>query len=1076
MWIEEILIESFGAYGRFRIEGLEPGLTVIIGPNEAGKTTLMEFVRSIFFGFKRKNSRTNTYETPGGTARSGRIAVRTSHNGRSQIRRVEKRGQKEGMLTILDDNGNLIEHSAVPVFGPGLQRNVYEALFAFDLDQMRQLDHDALRGKIVAAALGSVQVNPLDILKKLDEQSKKRMKRSNTDGESLPAIQSRIGEIDRKLKALQDRPNLYAGLTKEWEQAAGRRRELSDRIQEAENELPGLEKLIQRREEWNRLVFIEGQLEKLEHGERFPVEGIPRLEQALEQQSQAEAESLEIQTRLEQILERVARLNPDPGVLEHAEAIHTLSREAAGLANLPVEIQRCDAALNRSRRMLTSEIATVGEGWDEKRVSESDTSLPLEQEIRVYVNSFHDRKERIRELQTRVSESKERCRVLEEKVAAKRDEISRLAARCEGFLSLDSRTQLQEWKNNLERLHDLEERLSEQRERLRSLVVKKTEVEKRIQNLESENRPAISGPVFWGFVFAFLAAGLAGFVASGVAGSYFWLRTPAIAVIVAVPFLAGWRIKAERRRKLRIGLERESLRQTAALVTRDLVDLENRRRSNLRQIESLKHRSRQIAEDVLQNPSALVEDIIRAELRSAAAEGPFRRRQALESGLQSDVADQEEEESRKAHMSRLLAEEFRALEELKRKWERFISGRGLPHNLDAEITVDLVRKLGELKRSIQQIQEEHAIAEGMKDQWQQFVLRVEQLARTLNKPPLAGSAARHVEQWVAEERETRETWAERKAIFEKAEDLKIRLSVTASRVVEARDRIAALYEAAGVDDEEAFRERAAMHAQFKRLDQERLLLVEGLVSGLEFLDEGSMRESLSARDWSETARRSALIRSQLSEMRKEAEDLATRCGSLGSEIKRIEQEDESDRLLAERQEFVARMSNGVKELIVTKIASHLLEGTLRLYELEKQPRVLERTSEIFKNITGNGFKRVIFPLDGATIKVERADGSTIDEELLSRGTLEQLYLSLRLAHLDVYHRDKPSIPLVMDDVLVNFDPSRAARTAAALTDFSEDAGIQVLFFTCHPHTADLFPQRVARVQLDAAISDGSKTH
>ncbi len=298
----------------------------------------------------------------------------------------------------------MIEHSAVPVFGPGLQRNVYEALFAFDLDQMRQLDHDALRGKIVAAALGSVQVNPLDILKKLDEQSKKRMKRSSTDMESLPAIQSRIGEIDRKLKALQERPSLYARLTREWEEAIHRRKELSARIQEAENELPSLEKLIQRREEWNRLVFLEAQLQALKHGAHFPVEGIPRLEQALEQQSQAEEESLEVQKRLDRILERLARLNPDSAVLEHAKAIHILSREAASIANLPAEIQRCDAALSRSRRVLASEIADLGEDWNEKRVCESDPSLPLEQEIRIYLNLFHDRKQRARELQTRLSE------------------------------------------------------------------------------------------------------------------------------------------------------------------------------------------------------------------------------------------------------------------------------------------------------------------------------------------------------------------------------------------------------------------------------------------------------------------------------------------------------------------------------------------------------------------------------------------------------------------------------------------------------------------------------------------------
>ncbi len=104
MWIEEILVESFGAYGRFRIEGLGPGLTLIIGPNEAGKTTLMEFVRSIFFGFKKKNSRSNTYETPGGTVRGGRIAVRTAgiRNWRSTGLRsaAKRRGYSRSGTTV----------------------------------------------------------------------------------------------------------------------------------------------------------------------------------------------------------------------------------------------------------------------------------------------------------------------------------------------------------------------------------------------------------------------------------------------------------------------------------------------------------------------------------------------------------------------------------------------------------------------------------------------------------------------------------------------------------------------------------------------------------------------------------------------------------------------------------------------------------------------------------------------------------------------------------------------------------------------------------------------------------------
>jgi uncharacterized protein YhaN len=65
----------------------------------------------------------------------------------------------------------------------------------------------------------------------------------------------------------------------------------------------------------------------------------------------------------------------------------------------------------------------------------------------------------------------------------------------------------------------------------------------------------------------------------------------------------------------------------------------------------------------------------------------------------------------------------------------------------------------------------------------------------------------------------------------------------------------------------------------------------------------------------------------------------------------------------------------------------------------------------------------------------------------------------------------------MDDVLVNFDHARARRTADALVKFAEDTGLQILFFTCHPHTADLFPDSVTRFQLgQTRVGEGGFNH
>ena len=57
-----------------------------------------------------------------------------------------------------------------------------------------------------------------------------------------------------------------------------------------------------------------------------------------------------------------------------------------------------------------------------------------------------------------------------------------------------------------------------------------------------------------------------------------------------------------------------------------------------------------------------------------------------------------------------------------------------------------------------------------------------------------------------------------------------------------------------------------------------------------------------------------------------------------------------------------------------------------------------------------------------------------------------------------YCRDNEPLPLVMDDVLVNFDDSRAAQTLDVLLKMAAD--MQIIFLTCHRQTAELIAARV----------------
>jgi hypothetical protein len=106
-------------------------------------------------------------------------------------------------------------------------------------------------------------------------------------------------------------------------------------------------------------------------------------------------------------------------------------------------------------------------------------------------------------------------------------------------------------------------------------------------------------------------------------------------------------------------------------------------------------------------------------------------------------------------------------------------------------------------------------------------------------------------------------------------------------------------------------------------------------------------------------------------------------------------------------------------------------------------------------MTGGRYARVWTPLGEDTLRVDDSSSQSLPIQVLSRGTREQLFLSLRMALVGLYSRRGASMPLVLDDVLVNFDINRARAAAAVLRDFAA-AGHQLLVFTCHEHLAAMF--------------------
>jgi uncharacterized protein YhaN len=79
--------------------------------------------------------------------------------------------------------------------------------------------------------------------------------------------------------------------------------------------------------------------------------------------------------------------------------------------------------------------------------------------------------------------------------------------------------------------------------------------------------------------------------------------------------------------------------------------------------------------------------------------------------------------------------------------------------------------------------------------------------------------------------------------------------------------------------------------------------------------------------------------------------------------------------------------------------------------------------------------------------VEAIDGKGLEVEQLSTGTRMQLFLALKLASLEQYLKTAPPLPLVLDDVLVEWDDERSRVALGVLAEFSER--VQILLFTHH---------------------------
>ncbi len=168
--------------------------------------------------------------------------------------------------------------------------------------------------------------------------------------------------------------------------------------------------------------------------------------------------------------------------------------------------------------------------------------------------------------------------------------------------------------------------------------------------------------------------------------------------------------------------------------------------------------------------------------------------------------------------------------------------------------------------------------------------------------------------------------------------------------------------------------------------------------------------------------------------------------------------DSSDRATVAREAMesaAARYRAALHPWARLRLAQALLSEALTRFRDKAQAPMVAAASEYFALMTGGRYTRLVADdQDGQPLlQAERADGQRIGVTAMSEGTADQLYLALRLAALHIRRESHPTMPLVLDDVLITADDIRAACVLKALANFAQDD--QVLLFTHHEHVVKL---------------------
>lgn len=333
--------------------------------------------------------------------------------------------------------------------------------------------------------------------------------------------------------------------------------------------------------------------------------------------------------------------------------------------------------------------------------------------------------------------------------------------------------------------------------------------------------------------------------------------------------------------------------------------------------------------------------------------------------------------------------------------------------------------------------------------------RVTTAASRAHAPLIAGTLSEQLErlrEFAAGERRKAD---ERLEITERIRQATRRSRPWRRRLRQCRIRRRRLLNRANASSERVLRERYAVGLRARSLAEKLANFDAQFAAAVAPTQQESLQQLLAQSDASALAAQESELAQQVAALEQSRRARAERRGAVAAEVTRLAGEQRTGQARFELGIVEAKLRDSLKRWQTLAVLQQLVETVGRAYERDHQPATLREASVYLDRLTQGRYVRVWTPWGERQLLLEERGGATVSIEQLSDGAREQLFLALRLALVAEFARRGVSLPVVLDDVLVNFDAQRAQAAAALLRDFAA-AGHQVLVFTCHEHLAELF--------------------